>query len=355
MDSRRWLRPGVVEASVLCGLGLLYMIVIGAGTENGMGYFHQPGHDFTWPLINGALFNGATFYIHGFVLIPRYFMRRRLGRYAAGVALLTAVVIGAKTAGEMVIIAFGMPDLAGLGFEPLALLNLWMLIAYLVLSGIYGVTRYSLARGRAVARLERENTAFELSFLRSQMSPHFLFNALNNLYSLGLQRRVDQVTDGIAQLAALLRFVLYDCQSDTVSLEKEIEFLRRLVSLHRLMLSEDDDVTVTFDVAGEADGLTVAPMLLSPLVENAFKHGLSVEHPSSIAIEIAIDGNELRFEQRNTVRPGAPAESATRTASGVGLANLRKRLELLYPDRYRLALSEADGLFHTTLSLELES
>lgn len=164
-------RSGTIEGSLLGGLGLLYILVFNAGTENGIGYFHQPRHDLLVPLIHGGLYNAATFWVHAFVLIPRRLVRRHLRTYALGVLALFVGVIGGKTAGEMLIIALDMPDLADLGFLPLALENLWVFLTFFLLSAIYGVTRWALVRGaptqhtpRAASRARLETSSRILDF-----------------------------------------------------------------------------------------------------------------------------------------------------------------------------------------------
>lgn len=347
-------RSAVIESSILIGLGLAYIAVINAGTANGIGYFHQPQHDLLLPLVHGAVYNGATFWLHGFVLIPRLAARRRIGAYVLAVLGLSLAVLVGKTLGEMAIIAFDFPDLADLGFVPLALENLWMLLAFLGLSAIYGTTRYALLRGARVRRLELEKAETELALLRSQIHPHFLFNVLNDLYSLGLQKKVEEMTDGVARLSRLLRFVLYDCQSERVPLERELDFLRQLVELHRMMLA--NGASVTFEVAGRSSDLEIAPMLLSPLIENAFKHGISGERDSFVETRVEVGNGSLVFRQLNSVHPEPPRgtnESVGHPVDGVGLANLRQRLELLYPGRHRLELERHSDRYSTTLELEL--
>ena len=163
-------RAGIIEGAVLGGLCLLWVLVINAGSENGIGYFHQPRPDLLVPLIHGALYNAATFWVHGFVLVPRYLMRRRLSPYTLGVLALSAGVICGKTAGEKLIISLDMPDLAEIGLLALALENLWMLLAFLSLSAIYGVTRFALRRSARVSHLQREKAATELTLLHTLQS-----------------------------------------------------------------------------------------------------------------------------------------------------------------------------------------
>ena len=183
--------------------------------------------------------------------------------------------------------------------------------------------------------LEQAKTASELSFLKAQINPHFFFNTLNNIYALTLVD-VEAARDALHRLSRMMRYVLYETQAGSTMLSKEIAFVQDYMQLMQLRLT--DRVAVTFEQPKPLHDVPIAPMLLLPFVENAFKHGVSSVYDSRIHIGIHQHGNELSVEVRNTVFP--EKTPSLETGSGIGLTNTRRRLDLLYPDKYVLAVEE---------------
>jgi two-component system LytT family sensor kinase len=192
---------------------------------------------------------------------------------------------------------------------------------------------------------ENEHLKTELSFLRSQVSPHFMFNVLNNIVSLA-RKKSDLVEGTVIQLSHLMRYMLYESDESKVSLVKEIEYLRSYVDLQ--MMRFGNDVKVTFDAENSAPLIFIEPMLLIPFVENAFKHGLGmIEHPE-ITIFLRSTEKELVFQVKNKV---GSQTKATAEGSGIGLQNVKRRLNLLYGENHRLVISESPGTFVVDLNL----
>ncbi|CCH51639.1 Sensor protein lytS [Fibrisoma limi BUZ 3] len=183
--------------------------------------------------------------------------------------------------------------------------------------------------------LEQAKTASELSFLKAQINPHFFFNTLNNIYALTLVD-VEAARDALHRLSRMMRYVLYETQAGSTMLSKEIAFVQDYMQLMQLRLT--DKVAVTFEQPKPLHDVPIAPMLLLPFVENAFKHGVSSVYDSRIHIGIHQHGNELSMEVRNTVFP--EKMPSLEAGSGIGLTNTRRRLDLLYPDKYVLAVEE---------------
>ncbi|GAB3841812.1 hypothetical protein GCM10028821_49250 [Hymenobacter jeollabukensis] len=206
---------------------------------------------------------------------------------------------------------------------------------------------------RQQQELARQHLAAELSLLKAQINPHFLFNTLNNIYSLASADDVEApAANAVLQLADLMRYLLYESATDTVPLRKEVAHLRNFLSLHLLRLPGAGPECLRFDVAPELaeSNLAVAPMLLLPLVENAFKHGDLTARPHAVELELTHTGPELIFSvqnRRRAPRPGPPQPG------GVGLSNLRRRLQLLYPTRYGLHIDETPEYYRATLTLIL--
>jgi len=205
------------------------------------------------------------------------------------------------------------------------------------------------ARERALlleARAKQAQT--ELDLLKAQIHPHFLFNTLNNLY--GMASRGDAATaEGIARLSLLMRYMIEDGSADFIGLDKEIEQIRRLIELEKLRFAPEDEVEIGLVVEGETAAVRVPPMLLVPFVENSFKHGVSLNDRSFIRIRVSAGRDGLRFSVRNSVHPGGPPQSDL--GEGLGLRNIKRRLELLYPGAHGLSVREEGGEFRVELTL----
>jgi len=198
--------------------------------------------------------------------------------------------------------------------------------------------------------LEQQRTTTELSFLKAQINPHFFFNTLNNIYALTVVN-VELARQALHTLSRMMRYVLYETQASTTLLSQEIAFLQDYMALMQLRLT--DKVTVTFSKPEPLHDVPVAPMLLLPFVENAFKHGVSATQPSQIHVSVQQCGTELALEVRNTLFPKKAL--TLDTGSGIGLTNTRRRLDLLYPERYHLTTTEStsDQEFQVTLTLQV--
>lgn len=194
--------------------------------------------------------------------------------------------------------------------------------------------------------LARTKTS-ELALLRTQINPHFLFNTLNNLYSL-VYKKADEAPSMVMKLSDIMRYMLYDANSDKVLLEKEIEYLKSFIELNELRVKEGK--FVRFDISGEVDNKLIPPMLLVPFVENAFKHGLKKQKSPGITIRLDIQPVGLDFDIRNFV-PTAISLNKDQQG-GIGLDNVKKRLEMIYPDNYTLFIEEVADEFHVHLTID---
>jgi two-component system LytT family sensor kinase len=193
-----------------------------------------------------------------------------------------------------------------------------------------------------------EKQSSELALLRSQINPHFLFNTLNNIYSL-VYKKSEDAPEAIMKMSAIMRYMLFDATTDKVLLEKEIEYLKSFIELEKLRLRHKDFVELK--ISGNAEGLTIAPMLLIPFVENAFKHcSKNVPNPG-IRINLSIKPQEIRFEVSNHFRKNITATKDL--MGGIGLNNIRRRLNLLYPAKYQLEINSGENLFHVQLILSI--
>jgi hypothetical protein len=195
--------------------------------------------------------------------------------------------------------------------------------------------------------LKMENLNAELKFLKSQINPHFLFNCLNTIYSLA-HKHAAQTEHAIIKLSTIMRYMIYESIEDKVQLQQELQYLEDYIDIQRLRLPED--IVVDYAVQGNPVGLRIAPMLLVPFVENAFKHGISYAEPSFIAIAVAIEKNTVRLVVENAVFRQRVAEKG-----GIGLQNVKKRLELLYTNDHELEITEAENQFIVDLKIVLKN
>ncbi len=205
----------------------------------------------------------------------------------------------------------------------------------------------AVARGK-IQSLETKKLQTELDLLKAQINPHFLFNSLNNIHVL-TRTNPSQASETVLQLSDLLSYQLYECAKDQVLLEKEIEYLRNFLDLHRI---RRENANITFTFSGAAHGIFVPPLLFIPFVENAVKHGNSVLEDGYIRVDMEVfecNGRHLRFMIENS--KGTPLPPSPK--SGLGLENVKRRLELLFPGQHKLTIKDEDRTFRVELKIDL--
>jgi len=227
-----------------------------------------------------------------------------------------------------------------------AIFSLSSAISLYLISTIIEVARLAIIKDKEAAKLKSENLYTELKFLKSQVNPHFLFNVLNNIYALTVMKSKD-APKMILKLSDILRYNLYDGTQEKVALEKEIEYIENYVSLQKL---KDDNIKNILFNFTEADGqVMIAPLILIPFVENSFKHS-KIEDVSKgwISIEIKTFDGRVFFKVSNSV----PEEGFNKDhAGGIGLENVKRRLELIYPKRHELNISKIGNQFSVALTI----
>lgn len=285
----------------------------------------------------------APFYLTAYVLTPRLFYRRQ---YAAYVGCL-ALVLGAVLLVHFLLFSsfFGLEHFSvkgALGFlVPPFVLTIAVATAFRVVTD-------KMAADRLVHERQEENLKTELSFLRSQINPHFIFNILNNLVALE-QMKSPELGPTILKLSSLMQYMLYETDEERVPMNKEVEYLESFIDLQRQRFGSKVPITVSLDRTPSI--YEIEPMLLIPFVENAFKHGVGmIEHPS-IDIGLFVASGVLHFTVRNRYNPDSP-EVKDKT-SGIGLGNVRRRLKLLYGDQQALHILRQDSWFIVDLQINL--
>lgn len=191
-----------------------------------------------------------------------------------------------------------------------------------------------------------------LTLLRSQINPHFLFNTLNSLYGTALQENAMRTSEGIQKLGDMMRFMLYENNLDKISLTREVNYLNNYIDLQKLRIAHSPQIAIETQVEEPVSNLQIAPMLLIPFVENAFKHGISFNEPSFIRINLQVLENRLLFSVSNSVH-SKKSKDTEQHKGGIGLENVKQRLALLYPSRHDLVIREnpKEYFIHLTLTL----
>jgi hypothetical protein len=229
--------------------------------------------------------------------------------------------------------------------RPLDSTSLFIFLMIMALStAIRTVQQWQLTEQRA-ARAEADKASAELSFLKAQINPHFLFNTLNNIYTLAVTKD-DHAPDSIMKLSNIMRYVTDDVTADFVPLQSEIDCISDYIELQRLRIS--NNTTVNFTVDGKPDGKKIAPLVFMTFIENVFKYGISKHENSTIDIHIGISSSVITFVCSNRIF----AVSRENQRTGIGINNTRQRLAHLYPDKHELNISNQNNLYTVRLTLQ---
>jgi LytS/YehU family sensor histidine kinase len=214
--------------------------------------------------------------------------------------------------------------------------------------------KYFYFKQRDNQLFQQEKLKAELQLLKSQVHPHFLFNTLNNLYSLTLTKS-EQAPEIVVKLSGLLRYMLYECNTPRVPLMKEISMLHSYIELEKLRYGAHLDISVS--IRGDLEHKQIAPLLLLPFIENSFKHGASeLLDQAWISLDISVKENSLRFKLINSKPADSlPFDKQNNHSAGIGLSNVKKRLALIYPGLHELKTTTEEDTFIVNLSLTLEA
>ena len=202
---------------------------------------------------------------------------------------------------------------------------------------------------RKIRKLEKEKLQAELAALKAQMNPHFLFNSLNNIYSLALDRD-EKTPEIVLGLSNCLRYMLYECQEEKVPLKNAIAYLKEFIQLQQLRLEHPENIK--FKTTGIIDKQKIAPLLFTPILENGFKHGIKGDTQNAyLNIHIHVDRNQLTLQAENN--RGQSIDIEPESFGGLGLKNVNQQLHLLYPDKHHLEIQEEEHRFSIQLKLLL--
>jgi two-component system, LytTR family, sensor kinase len=293
-----------------------------------------------------AILNMVTFYPIYFLFPHLMKINKRATAILTGllvIALITAFRIPAEVYIWKYLVSHSGKEMV---FEKV---YIWNNLRMVIIIGIYAILIRFMINWFESQKLKDElinqQQASELALLRSQVNPHFLFNTLNNIYSL-VYRKSDEAPGAIMKLSSIMRYMLYDSAAQKVPLEKEIEYLKSFIELQNLRTKYPDFVSLQID--GSTEGQTIAPMLLISFVENAYKHS-SKYHRPGIRIHLSSLNEMINFEVINYIKKTASANEEP--SSGIGLVTIRRRLELIYPGKHKLLISQETETFRINLEI----
>lgn len=277
-------------------------------------------------------------------LVPVYLLKKRYGRYFLGVALLIIGYLALQSMYDIYLYGYVLGPGRNHFVADSILYNLTHTSWYLVLSVAFKLSIDWYEQQQVLQRTTIEKLQTEVNYLRSQVNPHFLFNALNNLYALTLQKS-DLAPNVVLKLSAIMEYMLYESDAAFVPLEKEVLYLSNFLELEKLRQGAETDIQL--HVEGDTGKCMIPPFLLLPLVENAFKHGISRALDNAyLHIDIGVkEGTEIRIANN---KPPLPVFKKN---GGIGLSNLQKRLDLLYPGKHLLTIDETTDRYVVLLKL----
>ena len=296
------------------------------------------------------VFFGSVVYFNLIYLIPQYLLNKKILTYIL-LFILTVLIV---TPIRNIAFHFIYSDF------PYAQIKLkqGQLSTYLTMFGIGSISTlfkistewYRQQRDRQM--LITQTMQSELNFLKSQINPHFLFNTLNNLYALTLKKS-DHAPEIVLKLSEMMRYMLYECNEKKVSLEKEIKYIKNYLDLERIRKGEEVDIN--FQLHGNTQNKELAPLLFLPFIENSFKHGISNNiHDAYVHINLEVEDNDILFQIENTKPEKVPVR-IHKKSGGIGLKNVRRRLDILYPGQYELEINDNPNTYNIELKLNLEN
>ncbi len=321
-------------------LHALYWIYFFIAREMAVMYFNKEAIDwynlFSIFTVSSFLIFGGIFYSNYLLVLPRFFAKRKFGYiplcWIAGILVFTMLrylieevlylkMFNARNYSEGTPATYYLYD------------NFIFILNQLVISTVFWAANHLIKNEKEKQVLLQEKFSAETAFLKSQVNPHFLFNTLNNIYSLVYQKS-EQALPAILKLSELMRYNMKDSQTDQIELEKEINYIKSYIHLQTLRIKNAE---VNLTVSADINSIKIAPLLLIPFVENSFKHGVVDDPEKPFQIQLSTENKLIKFTISNFIRQGNKDES-----SGVGLKNVERRLQLIYPGKHRLTITHTN-------------
>lgn len=289
-------------------------------------------------------------YVNLIALFPSYLKRGKYWQYLLLLLGLSLMITPLKLVVKYMVFSNNAPMVEDI----LGNMNFYFFTTFFV-AGCSTVGKIMvdwITQNRKRVTMENQSMQSELRFLKSQINPHFLFNTLNSLYALTLKKD-DKAPDIVIKLSEMMRYMLYECNEPRVPLRKEINYLQNYLDLERLR--QRKGINITLDVSGNVSDQMVAPLLLIPFLENSFKHGVNANIKDGfVRAHLRVEDRAIHFELENSKGSVMPTQvHGNRPSGGIGLVNVRRRLELLYPGAHELAVRETPSTYTIMLDLDL--
>lgn len=303
---------------------------------------------FSWFMLSYFLIGLTIFYTNYLVILPRYFKTKKFGKLwlawllllAAGIALRFNVeerwykyLLGIHNYPDDTPVTYYISD------------NIYFIGIYIVISTVFWTADFWIRSEQEKNVLQKEVFDAEMTLLKNQVNPHFLFNTLNNIYSLSFKKS-DKAPESILKLSGLMRYMLKDSSAEKVLLSKELDYIKDFIDLQRLRYTNGGYIDYT--VSADKETYEIAPLLLIPFIENGFKHGETNLPDAPLRISITVENGRLLLLVKNRKAKGNKDES-----NGIGLVNVRKRLDLLYPQSYELSIKDEEVNYICQLTIKL--
>ena len=295
----------------------------------------------------------TIFYLHSDIIVPYFFIKRHYLYYFSSVLVLYGIfffindMMSPLLEKMVAILSVENPSIHVLKGKQMITSRSFVFFITLAASGMYGYSVQNAKREQVLKEMERQQVVSNLQLLKSQLSPHFLFNAMNSLYSLSLKRS-EELPNAILTFSDLLRYNTYDSSEDFVDVGKEIEYLHNYIKIQKLRVAEESTILFDEEIDKHAS-VKIAPMILVPFVENAFKHGRSAEGTVDIAIRICVTASEINFCISNKIF----ASGTKDFAHGIGIQNVKTRLQLIYGPKHHLEIQETETEYSVELKITI--
>lgn len=341
-------KVGNILVHILAWLGILslpFLLSPKADFDPRHNIYPKPEVAYDWGVTVTSVLVMLFFYFNTYFLIPKIYLRKKTALYIFSLLLCVVVVCFFN------ILIMHFVDGSKMDFIktiPLAIPRIFFIFFIVVMISFALKINFQWRKTEQVKdRFERDKLNAELSYLKAQINPHFLFNTLNSIYTLSVKKS-DDTPDAIIKLSKLMRYVISEAHQDFVPLSKEIAYIESYIELEKIRLSAA--TKVEYKCHGDLTGLKIAPLILISFIENAFKYGISAQENSFISIQIKVSDTNFHLNVKNKIvrRPAKVTDS-----TGIGIENSRTRLKMIYPDNYFLDLKESDEAFETDLKIEL--
>jgi len=287
----------------------------------------------------------GIFYFNYYILIPKFIYNKKYLLYAIAFIFTIALAFGLS---RLIFYFFNInPDTISEinpvlpKLTPIIQANGFLLLVIAILASVL------LSLNNRYRILEKEKLSAEISTLKMQINPHFLFNTLNNIYASAIDTS-PQTADMIDKLSAIMRYTMKDTQKEFVALRSELNFIDNYIVLQKLRF--DENIKIEYNVSGDFDKYEIVPMLLIPFIENSFKHGVNSEQECNLKISIEIQNSDLYL---NTTNDKVIIQNDTREHSGLGIENTQLRLQLSYPNKHTLKIIDTEKYFIVSLHINL--